>query len=915
MQEDLRQQILTNIERDYGLRRKGSTPYLRGGKCPACGKKELYTSYEKPWVLRCGRQGKCGAEYHVKDLYSDLFEDWSTRFKQTPESPTASADAYLQFSRGFDLAKLRGLYTQENYWNATLRAGSATVRFALAKGGWWERIIDRPQRFHKRKANFAPGQSFAGRWWQSPGTAARLADCTELWIVEGIFDAIALEHHDLAAVSAMSSNQFPEESLAELAKARAGHLPVLVWALDNEPAARAYVRKHIERAKKLGFRSRAALIPQPGRKVDWNDLHLRSLACHDADDAAKQWDGDVAEARYQGDLLLAKSAVEKGLLMHAHDERADFQLGFRNQLYWFDFDAQRYAKLLKETIETKGLDEDEVDDELRDKVRRAACTCKRIANCYPEALYFQRHDVTDESWYFFRVDFPHDSPSVKGTFTGGQVSSATEFKKRIISMAQGAVFTGSGYQLDRMMEDQLFNIKTVETIDYVGYAKEHKAWVLGDLAVREGQLFRANEEDYFEFGKLRLKSLSKSIRLDIQPDDDGYRTDWLQWLWTCFGTHGIVALAFWTGSLYAEQIRAQFKSFPFLEATGEAGAGKTTLLTFLWKLLGRSDYEGFDPSKSSVAGRSRAMGQISGMPVVMLEADRNTPDKAHAKAFDWDELKDFYGGGTLRTRGVKNGGNDTYEPPFRGTIVISQNAAVDASEAILTRIVKLHFKRPVVTTDSRQAADNLNALPVEAVSHYIVKACKAEPTFMETFGARVAVYETALRERRELRLERVIKNHAQMMALVDCLKLVLPIPDDMTRATIAQLADMAMERQEAINADHPAVAEFWEVYEYLENTSEKRVVNHSRTVDTIAINLNEFAAKAAQYGQKIEDLKLLRELLHNSTRHKFIAANVAVNSIIRAGDLGKPGIVKCWTFKASTPQAVPRLSAQAAGGE
>ena len=99
MQHDLHQQIIANIERDYGLKRRGSTPYMRGGKCTACGKKELYTNYEKPWVLRCGRQAKCGAEYHVKDIYSDLFEDWSNRFKQTTEAPNASADAYLQMHR------------------------------------------------------------------------------------------------------------------------------------------------------------------------------------------------------------------------------------------------------------------------------------------------------------------------------------------------------------------------------------------------------------------------------------------------------------------------------------------------------------------------------------------------------------------------------------------------------------------------------------------------------------------------------------------------------------------------------------------------------------------------------------------------------------------------------------------------
>lgn len=201
----------------------------------------------------------------------------------------------------------------------------------------------------------------------------------------------------------------------------------------------------------------------------------------------------------------------------------------------------------------------------------------------------------------------------------------------------------------------------------------------------------------------------------------------------CFGTQGMVALTLWFGSLYADQIRSAHKSFPFLEATGEAGAGKTTLLTFLWKLLGRSDYESFDPAKSSKAGRARAMGQISDMPVVLLEADRSDADRSHAKSFQWDEWKDYYSGGTLATRGVRNGGNDTYEPPFRDTIVISQNAAVDASEAVLTRIVKLHFRKLQVTTESRIAADNLNALQVQELIHSLIRAARAESQVMEEF--------------------------------------------------------------------------------------------------------------------------------------------------------------------------------------
>lgn len=893
MQEDLRQLVLQRLERDYGLKHRSGTSYMRGGVCPACSKKELYTFEPKPWVIKCGREAKCGHELHVKDLYDDLFDDWSKRFPITQASPTASADAYLESSRGFALAPLRGLYTQETYYDIKSKEGTATVRFALDKGGWWERLIDRPHRFGKQKARFAPGKSYAGAWWCAPAAAELMRTATEVWIVEGIFDAIALLQHGVCAVSAMSCNAFPDESLRQLAKLSAGNLPTLVWGLDNEPGARDYTHKHARRADALGFKSRAALIAQPvnGKKIDWNDLHLRAQA---GGDSQKQWDAALTEARYQGDLLMARSAIEKGLLMYDHNQASDFWLEYRSRLYWFEFDTVRFEKLLRD-VESE--EDSEIDPDKLAKIRRAACSVNKIANCYPEALYFQRQEVTDESWYYFRIDFPHDANSVKGTFTGGHISSASEFKKRLISLAAGAMFTGSGHQLDRLIEEQTEAIKTVEAIDFVGYSKEHRAYLLGDIAVRDGEVVTANEEDYFSFKKLRLKSTQKSIRLEIQRDPEAFRMDWLPWLWQCFGTHGMVAMTFWFGSLFAEQIRAGHKSFPFLEATGEAGAGKTTLLTFLWKLLGRSDYEGFDPAKSSKAGRARAMGQISGMPVVLLEADRSEPDKAHAKTFEWDELKDFFGGGTLATRGVRNGGNDTYEPPFRGTIVISQNAAVDASEAILTRIVKLHFKRPQVTTESRIAADNLNALQVEELSHFLIKAVRCEGAILEKFAERVKFYEARLREKPDLRLERVIKNHAQMLALLDCLRMVITIPEEMIKATRDALLEMAFERQKAISADHAQVNEFWEVYEYLEASGNgKPVVNHSRDNSRIAINLNQFAGKAAQFSQVVPDLKVLRGLLADSRRHKLVSANTAVNSAVLTNGFGAGTTVKCWVF-------------------
>lgn len=902
MNNDLLFDVRQRIQNDYELKPRGGD-WLRGGRCPSCGKKELYTHAQKPWVLRCGRESRCGDQWHVKDLYPDLFEDWSKRAPSTQEAPKATAEAYLEYNRGFDISLIKGWFTQESYYDRKINEGSATVRFPLDKGGWWERIIDRPARF-ERKANFMPGGSFNGAWWKPP--SLDITTVEEIWIVEGIFDAIALLHHGIDAVAAMSCNVFPTLSLNALLQARAGNLPRLIWALDNEdpkgkgPGARGYAIRWARQAERLGFRCSAALLPRNSGK-DWNDYHQRWQFIDDPEARTEAVERDIDQARFEGKLLLAKTAEEKGILMHERRPRAEFYFGFNSRMYWFKYDVKKFGAAMDRIIESDdsiGMTE----EQMRNAALRECGAVSEIANCYPEFLYYQRNEVTDEAWYYARVDFPHDGGSQKGTFTGAQVASATDFKKRLIHMAPGAMFTGTGAQLDRIAKDQLFNIKKVDTIDYVGYSKEYGAYVFDDIAVRDGVVSTVNDEDYFEFGRTRLKTLQKSIRVHVQRDAAEYDERWIDDLWCTFGAQGLIALAFWFGSLFCEQIREQHKSFPFLEVTGEAGAGKTTLLTFLWKLLGR-EHEGFDPSKATRAGRRRVMGQVSGMPVVLIEADRNEPDRAHAKSFDFDELKDFFGGGTLGTTGQRTGGNETYEPPFRGSICISQNADVSASEAIMTRIVKLHFKRPQVTTESRIAADNINQIDVESLSYFLLKSVRAEKQVLDLFNERVKLYEAELRKNRDLRIERIIKNHAQILSLLDCLTLVASLPDHYLQETRRELMTMALDRQRSISADHPAVADFWEVYEYLQMQGEDSQVNHSVDENLIAINLNEFYEKASLHRQNLVDIKTMRALLRDSRSRKLLDTNKPTYSALRSAAenrsayYGKPTTVKCWVFR------------------
>jgi hypothetical protein len=90
---------------------------------------------------------------------------------------------------------------------------------------------------------------------------------------------------------------------------------------------------------------------------------------------------------------------------------------------------------------------------------------------------------------------------------------------------------------------------------------------------------------------------------------------------------------------------------------------------------------------------------------------------------------------------------------------------------------------------------------------------------------------------------------------------------------------MAQARQQAINADHPMVQEFWEAFDYLDGDDEPRL-NHSRDEGLIAVNLNEFIQLAQEKKQQIPLLTDLKRVLKTSRTRKFVDIKT-VNSAIR----------------------------------
>ncbi|MBF0169071.1 MAG: toprim domain-containing protein [Alphaproteobacteria bacterium] len=881
---DVRAEVVANLLRDYKFKESGD--WLRQGKCPSCGKHELFVHAQNPWVVRCGKLNNCGWEETTRKLYPDAFGKFNERFPATTQDPNATADAYMRSVRGFDPSKIKGWYRQGRYSHPRGDHATASVVFDIdrERGIFMERLVEtvRVQTsdgVESRKANFEGKHQ--GLWWLPPGKEIKEGD---LWLVEGCMDAIALWLHGVQSAAILSCVNFPEAMLEKLD----GKKVRLVWALDNDRAGNSFTRKHIAKANELGFDSVAAVIPQKGKaKTDWNEAHL-----------ARQLEPkDIETYRYHGDLLLAPSAKEKALLIWEQTGSTWFPLDFKSETYWFALDAARHMK----QVEMLQKEPAKYEKGLEWEAARRVADVENIATCTFKFLYFMRHEASDESWYYASISLPHLQKPKKSTFTAAQLAASSEFKKRLLAIAPGALWGGNGAQLDWISKRYLRAIKEVQTVEFIGYSKEHGCWVFPDKAVAKGMAYDLNDEDFFEIDKISIKSLNVSLHLTI-GEARTYDAAWVDDLYKAFGPKGIIALAYWLGALFAEQIRDVHKSFPFLEIIGEPGAGKSTLIEFLWKLVGRADYEGFDPNKSTTAARARIMSQVSNLPVCMIESDRGGEDTAKVRQFDWDELKPAYNGRPSRATGVKNGGNDTKEPPFRGSIVISQNAQVNASDAIMQRIVHLHFTCAKHSNEGKDAADRLSTMAVEKISHFLLMATTAEAQLMKLFFARTAQYETKVMAEPEVKHFRLAKNHGQMMALVDCLDGLVKLPADVRAETMKALMEAAKERQRAIANDHPIVEKFWEIFDFLGED----LMDHAREDSVIAISLPHFEREAARNNLKLPDMLDLKRHLKSSQSHTFIEIKT-VNSKSTAfvkdgegqGELYAGKAVKCWIFAKS----------------
>ncbi len=883
---NLEQQIVEALLNDAQLnfKSKPSAKALYGGTCPDCKEKEVFISLEKPYQLKCNRTNKCGYAESTKARYNHLWSNLADKFPATKTDPHATAKAYMSMVRGFPLTKTEFWFEQGAMRLRNNRLAE-TVRFLLWDGCWWDRLInERDIRDNTKngetpnKADFKFGTKYKNKCWTPPGQVIEHGD--HVYIVEGIFHAIAFSLLGYKAVAAFSCNNLPRE----LIEANKGKNVTWCLAYDAGNAGEYASVKFLKELNDMKETARISLPHSPS--VDWDDLYREEKLTTDY----------LEECKWRGRLLAAKDVKRKAFAQYCWRQFNYTVLTFGKETY----SVRVIAEKLSKELDNRKIEWSEDDF----PIFVGCLSVNHIANCELNFLHIEKDKFTQERKYLFDVLMPKVRKPFLVGFSPSNLGDAKAISTSLLNQTDFGHFKGGARELDFLTKKwSSQEINTVETVPFIGYEEISGAYVFPAVGYQDGRYVKTNEHGYLHFGKCSIKtSLGGMEFAHSTTFDQSWMPDFIK----VFDMNGLAALGFWTLSLFAQQIKKVHQNLTFLEITGEKEAGKSTLIRFLWKLFGRS-YEGVDILSMSSSAEARTLAQVSNMPVVFLESDKeqtgNQKGGRNQGGVDWERYKKISDlNGAIASRGVKTNDNQTNDLIFRGTLVISQNATVAASPAILSRIVHLHYTTAHKRIENRGIADRLKQIDAEHLAGYLHHTLTNEKKWLEAFFSAFPIHRARLTANPNIKSQRVVDNHAQVMAAVDALRVLFSnFTDDALDKALTHIEQRAMDRDLRLTAEHPLVQQFWETYHWINDQSmtiidesgQKQVeysrLNHSSDDNLIAVNLNDWFEHARKRGQEVISINDLKRVLPESHHYRFLGQKRVRSRIEKIP-------VRCWVF-------------------
>lgn len=874
------------------------------GTCPSCNQKELFISVEQPWRLQCGRSNNCNYSEKTADRYPQVYANVEKITPPTQSNPHAPATTYLSSIRGFDLKRVKFNYSyHHSFWyeKDTKKATPipiSSVQFSLFEGGTWERMLNDDDthrhgiKLGKTRIKRGPtGVGFKGLAW-APCSSNNDGLCKSylkrgdtVIITEGIFKSLSWLHVDdynkrIKVISCLSGQALPTKVFQEHAKKN------ITWvlAIDNDDTGHRQIEKFVNYCRKYKLKFKVAIPPD---SRDWDDLYK--------DDQLNKY--TINQAIQRGAYHTAADSNSRAFWAFLECRKKTACFTHKKSTYKYEFHSGKDSD--EKWADLREIKPNYLFDNLGSEQLLFSCNTyiTQVANHTAKLIYTERDPITMESWKAFEFNFENGAPKQILTLDGGVMESPSTWNKTILSKTDYGVFDGDIEVLRDLRTG--WNgwltkpVDSVRSLGFAGYDSLSKTWVFPTFGFNNNKFLKLNKRDYLE-GEIPVKSRLKAYKI-VKPEP--FKGDWIHDYIPVYGMNGLTALAWWTGTLFAEQIREKYKEWCFCEVTGIAGSGKSSMINFLWKLLGFENEEGFDPAKSTAVGIANKMSQLSNMPCVLLEFDRHDENGKNISKFQIEVVKDAFNGRSVRTRGKIKAG-ETEDAPFRGGLMFSQNSEIQSNEAsILSRIVQMHFTTDHFTEESEMKARRLNALTTEDLNGFMLKLLTNTDNYFDLAMKQFEVCRQTFHEWGIIKNIRVINQHASVAAWLYVLQDMFGLDETTINTAVNHIHSRGIDRDARIVSDHSVVAQFWDVYDYLNDTVDKlgatkQIINLSTDPNVIAINLNRMQEIALDHKQTFPPMAELKKLLKTSKAYKYIDVKNTRTTENRTR--------RCWLFEKAT---------------
>lgn len=711
---------------------------INGINCPDCGKPEAYAYADKPNVVMCHRFDKCGTKTSAREIYPQLFADFTKRFPITELNPVATAEAFLQ-SRGLDSSRFE--FSQ----GTVIENGKTfpTVNFSF-DDVIFKRLIDykgsNKTRLSKYKRKYFATKSVSG--------------AREVYVVEGILDALTLEQVGIPAIATLSSGHNPEVCFSRGVD--------YILAFDNDKAG-------IKAAKVLrGYLNGEGVnykVKLPPKGKDWNDL----LVAGDLSTAKKI---DTLElCAWHGALAMASNALDY------------FKIFSKKQKYnrvIFEFNLQTYKGSF--TVDKDGDPDEHKASRILDCVLNIAFSIEDASLEYESRI---SHIIKAES-------------SREGVnnirLRGGDFSATSDFKSKLLQYR--LLYFGNGHDLT-LLAEYLFNKRPIKVRECpaLGYEPASDCFVFTKfLYDKNGKYYAIDNDGYFHHHKLKpFSGQDKSINRIDDIDVGQFIAD----LYNAYGDKGLLALGFWVSTTFSHHIFDKFGFFPFMSFHGDPHCGKSDLTTTLNRCF-YIDSEGLPMSSGNTKkGELRVMSQKSSMVTAMLEGRK---DKVR---FDYDSILPLYNRNSLQVRAQTTNDNQVHDLKFSGSLAFVQNIEQFVSKPAKERVVSIKFSQEGLN-DTYEAWKHLKTYSPEqlaGVGHFILSN---RSHFEKSINSVIEDTADYLRDQ-GVGIDRVAKNHAVSFAGASLLmELAKPsIKDGFLGYTLkSAMGKIETARSELLIADH-----------------------------------------------------------------------------------------------------------------